>query len=559
MPSSEKTRVSLFLLAFFFIIAISVFISQGTNSKEQAEKPKPKGAVTVSSSAHGEFGEAVQKSCLTCHATKEDGSIERISDVRKTPEGWEETITRMEQAWGLKITPEDKAAVIAELSNKNGLAPEETEKVMYWLANNGSTMEPEVISKDGSALIQNSCIACHAGGRPLAQYRTTEEWQNLKDFHLAFNPSVVYQMRSQNWEEEAQKVVDYLAKTNDIDSKEWKEWKEKNTVYDISGEWRIVEYRPGIGLYSGYATFKENDGNYRERRQMLSEDGKKENYEGTVRMFTGYSLRSSLEGKQQKVRGVYNVQEGGDMIEGRWNQVNDIGQFADGTYYKADKETLITTWPASVQKGRTTTVHLIGSNLPSNLTKDDFEVSDGLVINEVKKQEKDDVWVNVEIQEHSSLNTHTIALKGKGEPIKLNVYEKVDYLKVNPEYGLARIKYSGKQQSVQFEAVAYTVGADGKKDTKDDVEIGPVKANWGLKEYLQGETDDHDLSFIGKIDAKTGLFTPAKGGLNPQREWSTNNAGNVTVTATYADSASNNKVTGDAFLMVSVPDLLPIH
>jgi quinohemoprotein amine dehydrogenase len=537
--------------AIGLIVIIVSVITAVYLMKDKKESALP--ATTVSENNTDQWGEAIQKNCLTCHATRSDGSIERISDVRKTPEGWEDTISRMQQAWGLEITPEDKAAVVKELSEKNGLAPEETEKVMYWLTSNGSTIEPKLENE----LIQKSCISCHAGARPLAQYRTEEEWKKLRDFHIAFNPSMIYQMRAQKWEEESEKVIAYLAKTHAINTKEWTEWKKRKGEYKLAGNWRIVGYRPGVGMYSGYAQFQKKGEDFYENRMMLMPNGKAETYKGNVRMFTGYSLRSSLEGENKKLRGVFNIQKDGTTIKGRWNQVHDIGQYADETYYKADHTALLAAWPKAIKKGETAVVHLIGMKLPKHVKKEDFHTSSGIVIRKIEKQEKDDVWVQLEASKDVEVGTQTIGLQN-GQ-ITIQVYEKIDYIKITPEYGVARLNYYGHQQSVQFEAVGYHVGVDGKKGTNDDVEIGPVPAQWSMKEFLLGASDDHDVHFVGNIDTQTGLFTPAGGGPNPKREWSTNNAGNVTIVATYTDPVTKHSIQGETLLLVSVPDYIYVR
>ncbi|ALF11218.1 quinohemoprotein amine dehydrogenase subunit alpha [Parageobacillus thermoglucosidasius] len=533
------------------IIIIVAVVAAVYVTKKEKESALP--ATAVRQNGTEQWGEAIQKNCLTCHAIRSDGSIERISDVRKTPEGWEDTISRMQQVWGLQITPEDRAAVVKELSEKNGLAPEETEKVMYWLTSNGSTIEPKL----GNEAIEKSCISCHAGARPLAQYRTEEEWKKLKDFHIAFNPSMIYQMRTQKWEEESEKVIEYLAKTHALSTKEWTEWKKRKKEYKLEGRWRIVGYRPGIGMYSGYAEFQRKGEDFYENRTMLMPDGKTETYKGNVRIFTGYSLRSSLEGKNKKLRGVFNIQKDGITIKGHWNQVRDIGQYADETYYKADRTTLLAVWPKAMKKGETSVVHIIGMKLPEHVKKEDFKTSAGIAIRKIEKQKKDDVWVQLEVSKDVKPGPQTIQLGN--EQITIQVYEKIDYIKVTPEYGVARLNYYGHQQSVQFEAVGYHVGADGKKGTNDDVEIGPVPAKWSMKEFLLGPNDDHDIHFVGTINTDTGLFTPANGGPNPKREWSTNNAGNVTIIATYTDPLTKKQVQGETFLLVTVPDYIYIR
>lgn len=114
----------------------------------------------------------------------------------------------------------------------------------------------------------------------------------------------------------------------------------------------------------------------------------------------------------------------------------------------------------------------------------------------------------------------------------LTVYNKIDYIQITPDSGMARLGGGGSAQKVyaQFEAIAYTNGADGKQGTEDDLRLGAVKAQWKLQEALEG---GEDVPFVGTID-QNGLFTPNIEGPNPKRPMSTNNAGRVLVVATYA-------------------------
>ena len=55
------------------------------------------------------------------------------------------------------------------------------------------------------------------------------------------------------------------------------------------------------------------------------------------------------------------------------------------------------------------------------------------------------------------------------------VYDKIDAIKVRPQAGMARVGgINFPKQLQQFEAIAYHNGADGKPDTKDDLNLGPV-------------------------------------------------------------------------------------
>jgi len=129
----------------------------------------------------------------------------------------------------------------------------------------------------------------------------------------------------------------------------------------------------------------------------------------------------------------------------------------------------------------------------------------------------------------------------------------IDFIKVTPKAGLARVGGANfPKQFQQFEAVAYANGPDGKPDTKDDIELGPVDASWGIEEYTATYEDD-DKDFVGTIDQSTGLFTPNLDGPNPKRKHGTNNYGDVWVVATYRGAKPDNPIRARAHLLVTVP------
>ena len=105
-------------------------------------------------------------------------------------------------------------------------------------------------------------------------------------------------------------------------------------------------------------------------------------------------------------------------------------------------------------------------------------------------------------------------------------------IKVRPQAGMARVGgINFPKQLQQFEAFAYHNGGDGKPNTKDDLEIGPVDVTWSIEEYT-ATFDDKDKDYVGTLDAN-GLFTPNVDGPNPKRPLNGNNVGDVWVVATH--------------------------
>jgi quinohemoprotein amine dehydrogenase len=101
----------------------------------------------------------------------------------------------------------------------------------------------------------------------------------------------------------------------------------------------------------------------------------------------------------------------------------------------------------------------------------------------------------------------------------------------------------------QFEAIAYNRGPDGKPNTVDDVELGPVDAEWSVEEFYAVYGDD-DKDFVGSL-SPSGFFTPAPEGPNPKRKFGRNNYGDVWVVATY--KGDGKPLTPKAYLVVVIP------
>jgi quinohemoprotein amine dehydrogenase len=140
----------------------------------------------------------------------------------------------------------------------------------------------------------------------------------------------------------------------------------------------------------------------------------------------------------------------------------------------------------------------------------------------------------------------------------LAIYDKIAYIEVSPDASMARLGGGiAAKQYTQLEAIAYAAGPDGKKNTDDDVAVGPVNARWALEE-LYSTPDDDDIQFVGSVN-DSGLFTPAGEGPNPARKkqsnnFATNNWGDVWVEAAYDSDGVTLK--SKSFLVVTIPQYI---
>jgi len=200
-------------------------------------------------------------------------------------------------------------------------------------------------------------------------------------------------------------------------------------------------------------------------------------------------------------------------------------------------------------------VKIFGANLPSDLKAEDVDFGPGVKIKRVVKATADQAVVEIDVAEGAALGKRDIAVRRSFAPGAVTVYDKVDYIKVNPDNALARlggVRYPKGYQ--QFEAIAWNRGPDNKPQTPDDLNLGPVDAEWTVEEF-PSTYDDDDKNFIGSL-SPTAFFTPATEGPNPQRKFGRNNYGEVWVVATYKakDGAKDAKpMTARSYFVVTIP------
>ncbi|MDQ0215885.1 quinohemoprotein amine dehydrogenase [Oikeobacillus pervagus] len=511
----KKKRFILPLLAICTVV-ISACAAQ-TSKKDEQEKEKS--MVTIS--------EQVEKSCISCHAVDEKGKLERIGYIRKTPEGWSQTIARMERLHGLSVTEEEREQLIMDLSRERGLAPEETEKLQYWLANKPSYLEANPENEH----VANACISCHASGRFEAQRRTEQEWKNLKDFHLVMYPSIYLNHRHTDWPKEADKAIAYLAKKYGEDSKVWNEW--KNEEYNVNGKWKVVGFQGTKGFYIGESEFKKEDKGYSEKKNIRFLNGDvREEFNGNVRMYTGYMLRSQYLQGENKVKGTYSVTSD-NQIKGDWSLKDDLGITAEETYYKVqtEKPEVVHLEPLSWKKGEVNEITMYGMNL-SQLKKEDLSLPKGVELVSITDQSDEQLRAVIKVDEKAKIGK--VTFKGENAIIHGDavIFDQTDYIKIEPGYGVSRIGDEGpmNKMSTQYVAYVYSNGKDGKKGTKDDLNLGPVQADWSLGTYPEKNATRDDRPYIGNID-KNGLYTPNIEGVNKDRAFVQENVGSATVIA----------------------------
>ena len=489
----------------------------------------------------------VRARCGICHQVDSEQRISRISYVRKTPEGWEETIQRMMRLHGLDLTPADGRKIEQYLADSHGLTASELEKVAYSL---DSEDVEEQVPNDA---VKSACTTCHSYAKIAGQRRTRQEWLNLKDFLLAMFPSLVYQHRFEDWPALCDKALPWLADQFPLETPEWK--RESAQRPPSEGRWLVRGHQLGKGDYVGTITFRSAaDGGFETEAIRQFGDGTSTPMNGRGQWLGASAWRGSGHNSEiDRAREVFQLSADGKTQNGRWFPFQHPEQGAKELRYRVDASSQIAgIMPGALRRGSTSALRIYGANFDPSLQQHDFKLGEGIAVDKVVETSPDHVMLQVHIAPEAKIGKCDIQVGSARMDSALTVYDKVDYIRVLPEKALARLGgVRAVPRVIQFEAHAFSNGPDGIAGNADDLDLGMVKASWTLDESFTTPNDE-DKKYVGSID-QNGLFTPAKEGPNPQRQRSTNNAGDIWVNASYTPEGQSVPLKTRAYLLVSVP------
>ena len=112
----------------------------------------------------------VVNACGSCHPTDERNVMSRVSYLRKTPEGWQQTLKRMIRLGHVQLSPDEARAIVRYLADYHCLTPSEARPVFY---------EPEKRWKHEELPdnddFRTTCTACHLKHRAAVRKR----WADL--------------------------------------------------------------------------------------------------------------------------------------------------------------------------------------------------------------------------------------------------------------------------------------------------------------------------------------------------------------------------------------------
>lgn len=507
----------------------------------------------------------VRQKCSVCHKPDQQGQLEVIEETRKTPEEWINVVERMIRLNGGPIEDENFFPVIKELSKHLILTPKEMQAVAYYTSEENSQYR-EIPDGDVGGRIFQSCVRCHAYGKISSHMKTLDQWKENMKLHIGYYPTTLAQMRELDWPKEADELADILAKMYPYDTPEWREWMKSRKDQDISGTWQISGYQPGVGFYEGEYVFtadsKKGEDEYLVTKEARFENGTVLRMQGEATLYGEYHLRykmapTALTGR---VEGVFDLDADAMGFKGKWwTVVQDTNGHGNEEFFKTTGAARVFgVLPLAIKaNGKAQPVTLIGVNLPKKIAAADVSFGNtGIKVSKVLSSTATKIVCHVAANASTPLGKYTAKVKNAACNKSLAVYQKMDFIKIFPELGRARISSGAAYppQGVQFVAMGMSNGKDGKPDTADDMILNPLDATWALMEEKTRDDDD-DLKYLN-TSILNGLYTPVTTyGPIAQRHQNREGVGLIAVGASYEEGGK--ELTAKSLLAVTVPDFIP--
>jgi quinohemoprotein amine dehydrogenase len=487
--------------------------------------------------AHAEGGAAgadlVRAYCGGCHQER-GGNFQRISAIRKTPEGWVMTLFRMRQVHGVVLDEEAHQSILRYLADTQGLAPAESAAGRFALEERPNAQDINLGPEIGVV-----CGRCHSLARTALQRRDEEEWRKLAHTHVGQWPSLEYQQSGRDrpwWQIASGPLPAQLAALYPFSTPAWTEW-QKHTAADLSGDWIILGRVPGGRDFFGTARIaREARGNYTALYQLTDVAGAEFTGQSKAVVYTGYEWRGSADVAQRSRREVYRVSDDGNRIEGRWFYTDHA---EDGGEWTAVRDTgsaqILAVMPQAIRAGTAADVTVVGIGLGAAVS-----FGDGAAASNVRP---DPHFIHAQVRVAADAAPGLRTVSAGAARSRLAIYRRIDAITVEPRYAIARLG-GGRVEpvSAQFQALGSTRLPDGEL-----LPLGPVDVSWSSKPFNAEAERAEDEKYSGYIDRR-GRFLPSVAGPNPEREFSGNNVGDLTVVA----QARDGEAAGQSHLIVTV-------
>lgn len=481
--------------------------------------------------------------CGTCHARDTRGNMQRISWARSTPEGWQNVLKRMILVQGVSVTPPEARLIVKYLSTFHALAPAESRPVMYY---------PERRIREESNIpndrLRNACGKCHAFAAALSWRRSSEDWTQFVRSHAVRHSFPI--------NEEA---AAFLSKAAPLHTPEWEAWSARKAVPDLTGRWLVTASMPGRGKYFGLMEIQRTgDDEFTTRANLTSlKDGSIVLRTGRAMAYAGNVWRGRSSGVNRaeagpdapsnEAREVMWIAPDHSHAEGRWfwGEYQEFGFDVQLNRSSSQADLLVLDRPSLKQGSSGNRVRLIGANFASSLTTADLSFGPGVTVQKVVSHTDHEIVAEVDVANDSPLGKHDVSIGDSALPSAIAIYDRVDYLKLAPESAVAAFADAKHPKGyMQFDAVGYQRGPDGKLHTADDVDLGPIDVTWSFEVFHAPERSSAD--FVAKVN-ESGLLIPAA-----------ENPGNnfdcwVIATAKSDKNQNGAALVGKSYVVVTVP------
>ena len=483
--------------------------------------------------------ELVRTYCAACHVAKGD-TFDRISTIRKSPEGWSMTIFRMQNVHGLRVPDDALEPLIRYFAERQGLAPSEAAPGRFALER-----RPNVKDLDLGGDLGPMCGRCHTLARVSLQRRNTDEWLKLVNFHVAQFTTLEYQAGARDrpwWDIATKDTTAQLGKLFPLDTPAWTAWRQA-THRPPTGHWIVTGHEPGgRDLYGTADIVDDGEGGFKATYRLRDTNGGDVAGDSHAFVYTGYEWRGrgALGGRAS--REVFALSEDGSRLTGRWFDPEHSEEGGDWTAVRADAAPqVLAVLPMSMKAGSSGPVVVVATGL-GDAPKLDLgpgvkvsgSTSDGAAVR-----------ATVSVAADAAPGVRAVASGKATAPAAFTVYRKIDKVEVQPSFAIARLG-GGRVAPVtaQFEAYGFATDAAGKA-----LPLGPVRAEWKALPYDADAARTRDQVFGGVLEAN-GRYRPAGAGPNPERQYSGNNAANLKIEARVTDGAES--LVADSHLIVTV-------
>jgi quinohemoprotein amine dehydrogenase len=466
---------------------------------------------------------------------------------------------------GVKLEPAAARAIVKYLANQQGLAPAELRPGSFEVERRTVDYRYTADTKT-----EETCRGCHSLGRVITQRRTSDEWELLVATHRAYYPISDFQAFRRTAPPNPDSApaphpmdvaTAHLAKAFPLRTAEWAAWSATMRPPPLDGAWLLSGYEPGRGPFYGRVSITrvpENDDEFTTHATYrYAGGGAGAARDGRAVVYTGYQWRgrSAAPGDTDSRREVMLVEPGWQQMSGRWFKggYDELGMDVSLTRIGANPA-VVGVVPRALRTGASEQeLTIFGANLPRDVAPAALDFGPGVRATSVTRATSDEIVVRVRVDSAASVGARDLFLGGAALRGAVVVYDKISRIKVTPQAGMARVGgIRFPKQFQQYEAIAFANGPDGRPETADDVEIGPVPVTWSLEEYAV-TFDDDDIKFVGSVD-QHGLFTPNVDGPNPQRSGNRDNIGDVWVVATYRPAQPGARpIKARGHVLVTVP------